>query len=175
MTDGLDRLWATWRSEYVNEIARHGSDSSGDGADVCVLCQVLAQLDGETAGQAIYVGSSGAVILNAYPYNNGHVLVLPFAHVPRLGDLDDEVRAELFDLAHRAILAIEIAYEPDGVNFGANLGRGAGAGIPAHVHLHALPRWNGDTNFMTPIAGTRVIPEAMEVSAAKLRQAFQGV
>ncbi|MGY9074868.1 MAG: HIT family protein [Acidimicrobiales bacterium] len=163
MSDRLDRMWATWRSDYVADSVRPKHESAE-----CVLCGVLE----EGGEQVIHPGEHASVILNAFPYNSGHVMVLPNTHVATLSDLSPAARAELFELLHLAIEAINGAYSPDGVNFGANIGRGAGAGIPDHLHLHALPRWHGDTNFMTTVGGTRVVPESLSDTAAKVRAAF---
>ncbi len=115
------------------------------------------------------------VVLNAYPYGSGHVLVLPRRHVAGVEDLDPDESAALWVSATRALRAIEAAYRPDGANLGANLGRAGGAGIPGHLHLHALPRWHGDTNFMTSVAETRVLPESLAETWAKLHEAFLGL
>ncbi len=166
MTDRLERLWATWRSEYVSDPTRR-ADSEHD----CVLCGVL-DLRHEHPEELIAVGATAAVVVNAYPYSSGHVMMVPYRHVERMAELERDERAELFDLLDRTIAAIEAVYAPDGINFGANLGRGAGAGIPGHLHMHALPRWAGDTNFMTTIAGARVIPESLSDTRDKLRAAL---
>jgi ATP adenylyltransferase len=163
-------MWATWRGEYVAAIAGQGSADTG--ANSCVLCGVL-ELRHTEPDQLVHVGERAAVILNAYPYTSGHVMVLPYDHRARLADLDGDTRAELFDLVARAVAALETAYGPDGVNFGANLGKGAGAGIPDHLHVHALPRWIGDTNFMTTVGGTRVMPEDLEATLARLQANFR--
>jgi ATP adenylyltransferase len=163
VTDRLDRMWATWRSDYVADAARPERRQEG-----CVLCAVIAEGDNQT----VRSGTHASVILNRYPYNNGHLMVIPHAHVSDLSDLAPDVRSEVFELLNEAVDAVKLAYEPDGVNFGANLGRGAGAGIPDHLHVHALPRWHGDTNFMTTVAGTRIMPESLEETGAKLRAAF---
>jgi ATP adenylyltransferase len=165
---GLERLWATWRQEYITGLT---TDTSRP-IDGCVLCGVL-DLRHEHAEQLVHAGEHAAVILNAYPYTSGHVMVLPYQHRARLTDLDSDVRTELFDLTHRAVAAIERAYSPHGVNFGANLGRGSGAGIPDHLHVHVLPRWEGDTNFMTTVAETRVMPEDLDTTLSRLRDAFE--
>jgi len=146
--DGLDRIWATWRQDYVSgETGEISRASQGK----CVLCSVL-DLRATHPEQLVHAGETAAVILNAYPYNTGHVMVLPYGHV--------------------AIAAIESAYTPDGVNMGANLGKGAGAGIPDHLHVHVLPRWDGDTNFMTTVGGVRVLPESLDSTLERLRSAF---
>lgn len=161
----LARMDASWRRRYVEQAT--GREVRG-----CVFCELAdAPLD-ETTG-VVERGETCFVVLNAYPYGSGHVLVLPRRHVARLDDLDETESSELWSTARRALRAIELAYAPDGANLGANLGRAAGAGIPDHVHLHALPRWEGDTNFMTAVGETRVLPEALEVSFTKLRGAFE--
>jgi ATP adenylyltransferase len=113
-------------------------------------------------------------ILNAFPYTNGHLLVMPYREVGELEDLRPEEHAELWAGATSAVVALKAAYRPDGVNLGMNLGRSAGAGVPTHLHIHVLPRWNGDTNFMTSVAEVRVLPEALSASAAKVRAAWPG-
>ena len=167
--DGLDRIWATWRREYVSgetgEIARASEGK-------CVLCAVL-DLRKSKPELLVHCGEQAGVILNAYPYNTGLVMVLPYAHAANFGDLDGDCRQELFDLVSRSISAIEKSYVPDGINMGANLGQGAGAGIPDHLHVHVLPRWDGDTNFMTTVSGTRVLPESLESTLERLRDAFE--
>jgi len=111
-------------------------------------------------------------VLNAYPYTSGHLMVLPNRHVGDLEALEPGEAAELWDGVRRAVVAIKAAYRPGGINVGANLGRPAGAGIPGHLHFHALPRWDGDTNFMTTVAEVRVLPEPLDETWAKLREAW---
>ncbi len=166
--DGLDRIWASWRQDYVSgETGEISRASQGE----CVLCSVL-DLRATHPEQLVHAGETAAVILNAYPYNTGHVMVLPYGHVATFDDLNETARREMFDLVVRAIAAIESAYTPDGVNMGANLGKGAGAGIPDHLHVHVLPRWDGDTNFMTTVGGVRVLPESLDSTLERLRSAF---
>lgn len=165
----LDHLWAEWRGQYVADDTKRVTHDGG-----CVLCSVVA-LGLEDPSQVVHVGSEALVIVNAYPYTSGHVMVLPRAHVEGLDELASSARAELFELLHFAVRALEHAYAPHGVNFGANVGRGSGAGIPEHLHIHALPRWEGDTNFMTTIANARVMPESLETTTARLREAFAAV
>lgn len=162
---GLDRLWAAWRSEYVTE-------ADDKNAIECVFCAILA---GDLPEQECYVvhrGEHCAVILNAYPYTSGHVLVMPIRHASELEQLEEHEAVELWSLMTRSVVAMKAAYKPEGVNIGANMGRAAGAGIPAHLHLHALPRWTGDTNFMTSVAEVRVMPESLGVSLQRLRDAW---
>jgi len=166
----LDRLWATWRSTYVKDATNANRRPEGS----CVFCEFLQEEPSESNG--IVARESDAVcILNAYPYGSGHLLILPIRHEASLGALSDEESEDLWRLARRAVAAVERAYEPDGVNLGANLGEAAGAGIPAHLHLHVLPRWNGDTNFMTSIGETRVLPESLEETWARVRAAWDAV
>ncbi len=162
----LDRLWAGWRGEYVSGAA----DPPGEG---CVLCRILAggPDDDEERG-VVWRGDRCAVVLNAYPYTTGHVMVLPHRHAAELEDLDGDESAALWSTAVDAVAALKAAYRPGGVNLGANLGRAAGAGVPGHLHLHALPRWDGDTNFMTSVAETRVLPEALPTTWRKVRDAW---
>jgi diadenosine tetraphosphate (Ap4A) HIT family hydrolase len=160
----LERLWAGWRSEYI--------DSTGGDEGGCVLCRVL-DADSEEA-YVVWRGRWAAVVLNAYPYTNGHVMVLPVRHVAEPEGLATEESVELWQALARSIRAIKGAYAPDGINMGANLGRVAGAGVPGHFHMHALPRWSGDTSFMTTVAEARVMPESLGSSFAKLRAAWPG-
>lgn len=156
----LERLWAGWRSAYVSSAA------VGD-EEECVLCRVVA------AGEyVVWRGARTVAVLNAFPYASGHLLVMPSRHVGELEDVDPEEAGELWSTLADSVRALKGAYRPDGVNVGANLGRAAGAGIPAHFHLHVLPRWTGDTNFMTSVAETRVMPEALPTSFDRLRAAW---
>ena len=166
---GLDRLWAGWRTEYIDQVATAPASPGG-----CVFCSILSSglPDGET--HVLWRHSSGGAvaILNAFPYGSGHLMVMPARHVASPEDLSTDEGLALWQGITMAVTAIRSAYGPDGVNLGANLGRAAGAGIPDHFHMHALPRWSGDTNFMTSVAETRVLPEPLGVSAEKLRTAW---
>lgn len=157
----LDRLWAGWRAAYVGAA---GEAVAGDG---CVLCRVL--VDGS---HVVWRGGSVAVILNAYPYTSGHVMVVPLRHVADLEDLDASEAVEIWMAASDAVRAIKTAYRPHGLNLGANLGRAAGAGVPGHLHLHVVPRWESDTNFMTAVADARVLPESLDASYDRLTAAW---
>ncbi len=121
----------------------------------------------------VHRGKRNFVILNRYPYTNGHVMIVPLEHVSTLGGLDEETLSEMMLLARDAETHLRELYRPDGLNMGLNIGRAAGAGIAEHVHMHALPRWFGDTNFMTATSETRVMPEALEVTWERLRVAFR--
>jgi len=162
----LDRLWASWRSTYVTDVTLGRNHESG-----CVFCALLDE-EPSTENGLVVANGLAAVLLNAYPYGSGHLLVLPRRHVAGLSELTDEEATALWSFARQAVAAVEEAYQPDGVNLGANLGEAAGAGIPAHLHLHVLPRWQGDTNFMTSIAETRVLPESLAETWAKVTAAW---
>jgi ATP adenylyltransferase len=164
----LDRLWAGWRREYIDGVREPASDSD------CVFCAILSSDLPEGDTQILWRHPNGlaAALLNAYPYVSGHLMVMPVRHEADLEDLDAEEAAAVWQGTALAVRALKAAYRPDGLNVGANLGRSAGAGIPGHVHLHVLPRWYGDTNFMTSVANTRVLPEALSVSAERIRDAW---
>jgi ATP adenylyltransferase len=153
----LDHLWAGWRSEYIAAPEVEG----------CVLCRITAP-----DAPALWRGATCAAVLNAYPYTSGHLMVVPFRHVGELEALSVDESAEMWQGVRDAVVALKAAYEPGGVNIGANLGRAAGAGVPGHVHMHALPRWDGDTNFMTTVASARVLPESIDATFAKLQAAW---
>jgi ATP adenylyltransferase len=169
----LEQLWAGWRSDYiVDATARQRGEEGTPGPSQCVFCRIAASGEPSVENLVIWRGEWSFVVLNLYPYASGHVLVLPLRHVGGLGELTEKESTELWSATRQAVAAIEAAYDPDGLNVGANLGRAGGAGIPAHVHLHALPRWSGDTNFMTSIAGARVMPETLQLAWKKLTEAW---
>ncbi len=147
---------------YVNESPNEGA---------CIFCQALGQTDGP--GNLILLrGPRAFVILNRYPYTSGHMMVVPHAHEPSLEALDDETLLELLQLSNRCLAALRQAYGAANFNLGMNIGRSAGAGVAEHVHIHVVPRWDGDTNFMTALADTRVLPESLNDSYARLQQAW---
>ena len=164
----MERLWAGWRSAYLES----ASEEVSPGPDGCVFCELIAS--DLAADRTLIVWRSPLVVavLNAFPYGSGHLLVMPTRHVGDLTEVAGEERAALWDTVHAALEAVTAAYRPSGVNVGANLGRAAGAGIPGHLHIHVLPRWDGDTNFMTSVAGTRVLPEPLTETWDKLREAW---
>jgi ATP adenylyltransferase len=157
----MDRLWSPWRLPYVTETAR---------ATGCVFCEAP---QGEQASLIVFRGATCYVILNLYPYNNGHVMVVPNRHIASLAAATHEELCELIELTRRSEIVLGEAYNPHGLNMGINLGKPAGAGVLDHVHMHIVPRWNGDTNFMTVVGETRVLPEELPQSAEKLRPLFQ--
>jgi ATP adenylyltransferase len=168
----LEHLWAGWRREYIvaaTERARADDDDTD-----CVFCRLAASGEPSEDNLVVWRGEHTFVVMNAYPYAAGHVLVLPLRHVSSLAGLSRAESAELWAATQQAVATIEAAYDPDGLNVGANLGRAAGAGIPGHVHLHVVPRWSGDTNFMTAVAETRVLPETLALSWKKLNDAWPG-
>jgi ATP adenylyltransferase len=158
------RIWAPWRLDYVK-------DASKDIEEQCIFCAKPAEQDDE-ANLIVHRGERCYVILNLFPYTNGHLMVAPYEHTGRLQDLDDETAAELMALARRAMARLDQVYEPHGFNVGLNQGRVAGAGVEHHIHLHVVPRWGGDTNFMPVVADTRVMPQTLEQSYAALRGAL---
>jgi len=161
----LEQLWAGWRNAYVQDATaaeRRGTE------DPCVFC-AIAQSGGPSPDNGIvWRGDLSFAVLNAYPYASGHLLVLPLRHLAELGELTEAESAEVWAATRAAARALEDAYAPDGINLGANLGRAAGAGIPRHLHLHVVPRWSGDTNFMTSVGGVRVIPDTLASAWEKL-------
>ena len=158
----MDYLWTPWRYRYIAEAGK----SSG-----CIFCDApAANQDAET--HIVLRGVKNYVILNRYPYTSGHVMIVPYAHTADFGRLDPETSAEIMQLAQRVQAALDAVYHPEGYNLGMNLGRSAGAGIADHLHMHLLPRWTGDTNFMTSIGETRLEPEDLSTTYAKLRRAL---
>ena len=168
----LERLWAGWRNAYVSgAVTGPGDDapdpSAGD-PPPCVFCRIADSGPPSADNGVLWIGATVMVVLNAYPYASGHLMAVPLRHVRSLDELTDEESHELWAATRRGVAAQEAAYRPEGVNLGANLGEAAGAGIPRHLHLHAVPRWKGDTNFMTAVADTRVLPETLASSWERL-------
>jgi ATP adenylyltransferase len=157
----LEHLWSPWRLAYIT-----GGASPGG----CVFCH--ARSDPEAEPLIVYRGPTCFVILNLFPYNNGHLMVIPNRHIATFASATREELTELIELTRRAEIALTEAYAPHGLNMGINLGKPAGAGILDHLHMHVVPRWNGDTNFMTVIGQTRVLPEELPDTAARLRPVF---
>ena len=173
----LEHLWAGWRGEYVTAAPpgprpSEADPEPGDDPEHCVFCRIAASGDPSPDNGVLWRGDTVLAVLNAYPYASGHLMVLPIRHARALSDLTDDESRGLWSALRHGVAALEGAYGPEGVNLGANLGRAAGAGIPRHLHLHAVPRWAGDTNFMTAVAGVRVLPEALPVSWERLHAAW---
>lgn len=165
----LEQLWAGWRHEYV-QAATEDERRGGDGG--CVFCRLAESGPPSAETGVVWRGPETFAVLNAYPYASGHLLVLPLRHLAELDELTAGESSELWATTRGAVRAVSSAYAPDGLNMGANFGRAAGAGIPRHLHLHVLPRWSGDTNFMTSVAGVRVMPESLEVAWHRLSEAW---
>jgi ATP adenylyltransferase len=158
----VDYLWTPWRYRYVAEA---GKD------DPCIFCAALAAND-DAGRWIVHRGRLNFIILNLYPYTTGHSMIVPYKHVPDLAGCDAETLAELMQLAQRLQMILARIYRPEGFNLGMNLGRCAGAGVTGHVHMHVLPRWSGDSSFMTTVAETRLHPEDLDQTYAKLRREF---
>lgn len=154
-------LYSPWRTDYIN----------GEKPDDCVLCR-YRQEGKDAENLIVWRGKHAYVMLNRYPYNNGHLMIVPYLHLSALNDLDSQTMLELMELAQACETVFKEQYCCEGINLGINLGKAAGAGIEEHLHLHALPRWIGDDNFMSVIGGRRVIPEAFEQSWKRIHDAF---
>jgi|ERR1700693_164743 len=160
----MDYLWTPWRFQYMEQV------TSGEQPE-CIFCDAVAQnRDEETL--IVYRGKDAFVILNRFPYTSGHVMMVPYDHVAQLGLCKPEALNEMMELARRVEAAFQEDYRPDGMNLGMNLGRAAGAGVTGHLHLHMLPRWIGDSNFMTVVGETRVHPEELKTTYKKLKKAL---
>jgi ATP adenylyltransferase len=169
----MDRLWAPWRLSYVT--------AAQAPATTCIFCDPGAGRPPSPSGfgepshvdLVLLRGRHAYVILNLYPYNNGHLMVVPDRHLATLEALTAEEQAELMQLSRLSEMALNEAYRPQGINVGINLGKAAGAGIENHLHVHLVPRWSGDTNFMTAVGQTRVLPEDLSATASRLRPIFE--
>jgi ATP adenylyltransferase len=186
----MDHLWTPWRYSYVT--AAEKAERPGVPAALaawkgdlgCVFCNLIASIDyaiaggmsvedAEAAGGLVLRGKYSFICLNAFPYTSGHVMIVPYAHLDRLAPLLAEAAHEMMDLAQRTEIVLGKVYTPHGFNFGMNVGQAAGAGVAGHIHLHAMPRWVGDTSFMTTVAETRVLPEDLQTTWRRLREAFE--
>jgi ATP adenylyltransferase len=161
----MDYLWTPWRYRFVAQ--------AGEAAE-CIFCAAGRPQADDREMLVVHRGAHNFIILNRFPYTTGHVMVVPFRHVATLEDLDSEALAEMIHLARGTEKHLRHVYHPDGVNLGMNIGKSAGAGIAGHIHLHVLPRWYGDANFMTVIGETRVMPEELEITWERLHGAFAG-
>ena len=161
----MERLWTPWRMQYVREL----SDDPGG----CLFCELPRQeRDRDSENLLLERGERAFSLLNLYPYNTAHAMVAPYLHTADLANLPPDEGAELLALVQHTVAAIGAEYRPDGFNIGMNLGRVAGAGVPDHLHVHIVPRWNGDTNFMPLTANTKVLPETLDQTYARLRRAL---
>jgi len=162
----MKKLFSPWRSKYIETFADGGKNDKG-----CTFCKA-AEADRDDANFIIKREAKCFAIMNLYPYNSGHLMIVPYRHVPTLLDLSDEETAGIMLLLKKTTLALQSVSKPDGFNIGANIGRSAGAGIDTHVHFHLVPRWNGDTNFMPVLTDTKLISEDMKEMLVKLRGAL---
>ncbi len=189
-TGQMDRLWTPWRYNYITgaDLARRkGVPAELDawpGEDTgCVFCNLIRSVDWATdsgvdaeterAGLIVARLANCFVCLNAFPYSSGHVLIVPYHHAAALGELEPTEAGELMDTARRLEGVLKTVYRPDGINLGLNLGKAAGAGVAGHLHVHMVPRWLGDTNFMTVTAETRILPETLTITWERLRSAYR--
>ena len=163
----LDRLWSPWRSEYISSSGAPNPQFEG-----CVFCHFKNHPEQDETNFVIHRAEHNLVVLNLYPYVSGHLLVVPYEHLGELDAASKEITDELMDLTKHCQTVFRQAYKPSGFNIGMNLGHAAGAGIADHIHLHILPRWVGDTNFMTTVGNTRVLPEDLATTYRKLRDKF---
>jgi ATP adenylyltransferase len=160
----MDYLWTPWRYRYIADAAKDKG---------CIFCEAVAAND-DAKTLLVFRGKTCFIILNRYPYTAGHVMIVPYVHVADLVGADPETLSEMMLLAPRVETALQTTYRPDGFNLGMNLGRAAGAGVTGHLHMHVLPRWSGDANFMTVVGETRVEPEDLATTYEKLRKALNG-
>lgn len=161
----LDKLWAPWRMEYIRDI--HQKDGG------CIFC-VKPKEDGDRENLILFRGKKNFVIMNRYPYNNGHLMVVPYKHASDSSDLGDAAALEMWKLTNKCKDVLTKAFHPDGFNIGMNIGRTAGAGIDQHIHMHIVPRWNGDTNYMPIIGETKVVSQGLLDAYDILKPYFTG-
>jgi ATP adenylyltransferase len=160
----MDYLWTPWRYQYL---------SATEKPDGCIFC-IAGQGTDDRQHLVVHRAAHNFIILNRFPYTNGHLMIVPYQHAPSLLELPEETLHELMVLARATEQRLRAIYRPDGLNLGINIGAAAGAGIAGHLHLHALPRWMGDANFMTSVGETRVLPETLETTWERLTAAFRG-
>src|ERR1044072_5667016 len=158
----MEHIWSPWRYKYI---------ASADRQPGCVFCRVRDEQKDEE-NYVVYRGQLNFVILNLFPYTSGHLMIVPYEHAASFADASEEVTTEMMALAKQAQRALEAEYHPDGFNMGLNLGRAAGAGVADHLHLHVVPRWSGDANFVSIIGETRVLPEDLATTSSRLRKHF---
>ncbi len=159
----MKHLWSPWRMEYIENHEKE---------DVCIFCNAQAKADG-AENLIAYRGKLAYVILNRFPYTSGHLMVVPLEHKPNLEGLDPATRAEMMELTSLCMTVLRNVYNPQAFNMGANIGEAAGAGVKEHVHIHVVPRWAGDTNFMSTLGETRVLPESLEETYRRIKDGFQ--
>jgi ATP adenylyltransferase len=160
----MDYLWTPWRYAYV---------TSADRTPGCIFCAAALSADDQKA-RIVYRGRQCFIILNTFPYTPGHVMIVPYAHLDELQTLPAEAAHEMMDLCQRVENALRKLYTPDGVNLGMNIGKAAGAGVAGHIHMHVLPRWIADANFLSVVGETRILPETLETTWERMRREFSG-
>lgn len=160
----MENLWAPWRGEYINAEKSH----------TCILCSKPKDND-DTKNQILYRSKHSFAMMNLFPYSNGHLMISPFAHKKSIEDLEDEALLDLMKLCSTSLKMLRKRYDPQGFNMGLNLGNAAGAGIDEHLHIHIVPRWYGDTNFMTLFSEIRVIPEHLQQTYSELAKLFKQI
>ncbi len=159
----MKHIWSPWRMKYIEKHIK---------VEGCVFCNEQAKAD-SAENLIVLRGKNAYVILNRYPYTSGHLMVIPFVHVSNLEELDAETRAEMIELTSRCTTILRKTYKTDSFNVGINIGEAAGAGVLGHVHIHIVPRWAGDTNFMSAVGGMRVLPESLEDTYQRVKEAFE--
>ena len=160
----MDHIWSPWRYRFITEGVRESA---------CVFCRLAEDAAKDESNFVVHRAKHNFVVLNLYPYTSGHMMVVPYAHVSQLAVVDEETSAEMMHVTRLAEKALNGLYQPPGINLGMNLGAAAGAGIAEHIHMHILPRWPGDANFLSTIGETRVLPEELAVTWSRLRTIFQ--
>jgi ATP adenylyltransferase len=165
----VDRLWTPWRYQYIKGA---GADEAQESAPACIFCALRDDAANDERNLVVHRAGHNYIVLNRYPYTNGHILIIPYEHTSELDAVSKAATDEMMDLAKQAQGVLRTAYRPEGFNLGMNLGRAAGAGVADHIHLHVLPRWTGDANFMSNIGETRVLPEDLAKTYEKLLGKF---
>ncbi len=159
----MKHIWSPWRNAYIQSAKEKCK---------CIFCEALTRKN-DTQSLIVHQGEAAFVILNRFPYTSGHVMVVPNLHKPSFEELEPKTRAELMELINTATRVLRLLYHPEGFNIGANLGAAAGAGVIGHVHFHVVPRWIGDSNFMSTVGEVRVLPEELEVTLKRIREAWK--
>ncbi len=163
----MDRLWTPWRYDFVSGVGRGGSE--------CVFCRILAQKDKDVENYVLFRGRAVFAILNLYPYTVGHLLIIANRHIASLREAADEELHAILEAARACEIALQTEYHPEGFNLGFNIGKTAGAGVEHHLHMHAMPRWVGDANFLTVVSETRVLPEELPTTYKRLLPHFRAL